>query len=66
MVQLCGHSFLEALRDEMLQPFRFIMNFIPWVSKALYRTKSGGIKIASRQSRRTAPLGSDALPFHLK
>jgi hypothetical protein len=39
MVQLCGHSFLEALRDEMLQPFRFIMDFIPRVSKDLMQKR---------------------------
>jgi len=33
VVQLCSDPFLESLRDEMLQPFRFVMDLIPWISK---------------------------------
>ena len=39
VVQFCGDSFLKSLRDEVLQPFRLVMDFIPGISKNLMQER---------------------------
>jgi len=39
VIQFCGNPFLKSLRDEVLQAFRFVMDFIPGIAKDLVQKR---------------------------